>query len=75
MKNGKILEFGTGNICLYCGKQMKTKYEEYTAYFECDCPDAKKERQIKEQIDELKRQLPREKFEIIEQKVLYKIKE
>lgn len=75
MKDGKILQFGAGNICLYCGEQKKTKYEEYEAYFECDCPDAKKERQIKSQIEDLKRQIPKEKFEIREEQVLYKVKD
>jgi len=71
-KEGKILQFGAGNICLFCGQQKKSKYEEYEQYFECDCPDAKKERQIRAQIDELKRQIPREKFEVREEQVLYK---
>ncbi len=72
MKDGKILSFGASNICLFCGQQKQTKYEEYQVYFECDCPDAKKEREIQDQIEKLKSQLPREKFEIREEQVLYK---
>jgi hypothetical protein len=75
MKEGKILQFGAGNICLYCGQQKKSKYEEYEQYFECDCSDAKKEREVKAQIEKLKQQLPREKFEVREEQVLYKIKD
>jgi hypothetical protein len=73
-KKGKIIGFGAQNICLYCGQQMKGQYEEYTLYYECDCPDAKKEREIREQIRKLELQLPRPKFEIREESVLCKIK-
>jgi hypothetical protein len=72
MKDGKILPFGGGNICLFCGQQMKTKFVEYETYFECDCPDAIKDRKIDEQIRKLKYQRPQPKFEIREEQVLYK---
>jgi hypothetical protein len=71
---GKIIELGAQNICLYCGQQMKGQYEEYTQYFECNCIDAQKEREIREQIRKLELQLPRPKFEIREESVLCKIK-
>ena len=72
-REGEIISFGTRDICLYCGKEMEQKYEEYTPYFECDCPDAVKERKIRAQIFELERQIPRPKFEIIEAQVLCKL--
>ena len=70
-KEGKIVTFAS-DICLYCGEEKKIKYEEYNPYHECDCADAVKERLIREQIEKLKYQLPREKFEIKEEQVLYK---
>jgi hypothetical protein len=73
-KKGKIIAFGAQNICLYCGQQIKGRYEEYTLYFECDCPDAKKEREIRKEISKLQCQIPRHKFEIREESVLCKIK-
>lgn len=69
--NMKILQT-TENICLYCGRQKIVKFDEYETYFECDCYDAKKEREIKDQINELKRQLPEKKYEILTKNVLIK---
>ena len=71
-KEGKIIGFGE-DICLFCGKPKEEKYQEYEKYYECDCPDAKKKRNIEEQIRDLKFEIPREKFEIREESVLYKI--
>jgi hypothetical protein len=73
MSEGKIIPFGSDNICLFCGQPEKQHYEEYEAYWECDCADAQKEREIQEQIRKLKATLPREKFEIRKEHVLYKI--
>ena len=56
-------------------KSEKTKYEDYEVYFECDCPDAIKKREIEEQIRKLKLQIPRENFEVKEKCVLYKKKD
>jgi hypothetical protein len=72
-REGEIVSFGD-RICLFCGKPKKSHWEEYNEYFECDCTDAQKEREIREQIEKLKYQLPCEKFEIREEQVLYKIR-
>jgi hypothetical protein len=72
-REGKIVGFGD-RICLFCGQPMKQHYQECEAYWECDCKDAVKEREIREQIEKLKYQLPREKFEIREEQVLYKVR-
>jgi len=45
MKDGKILQL-ISHICLFCGEEMQQKWDEYTPYFECDCPDAVKKRLI-----------------------------
>ena len=67
--NMKILQT-TENICLYCGEKMKVKHRGFETYFECDCPDAKKERDIKNKMLALKKQLPKEKYEILTKNVL-----
>ncbi len=73
MDKGKIISFGD-NICLYCGEQKKQKWEDCESYYECDCNDAVKERLILEQIEKLKQQIPRKKFVVREEHVLYKLK-
>lgn len=69
----KILN-GTENLCLFCGNGKKETYEEYESYFYCDCPDAVESEKIRKQIEELKRKLPRAKFEINKRMVLSKVK-
>jgi hypothetical protein len=71
MEKVKTVTFGS-NICLYCGEEKKQKWDDHTPYYECDCPDTVKVREIQEQIEKLKYQIPREKFEIREEQVLYK---
>jgi len=71
MKDGKILQL-ISHICLFCGEEMQQKWDEYTPYFECDCPDAVKKREIDKQIYELQSQMPKYKFEIREKQILYK---
>jgi hypothetical protein len=58
------------NVCLFCGIQKQKKWEEYQPYWECDCEDSIKERKILSKIEELEQQLPRPKFEIVEQLML-----
>ena len=70
-KDGKIIEFGCNNICLFCGEKQKTKYEEYQVYFECDCADAVKDRTIQEQIRKLESLRPEHKYEIRKEDVLF----
>ena len=71
----KDIKFLTGyeHICLYCGGEKTQKYEEYESYYECDCNDAKKEREIKEKIKQLERTLPNEKFKTVKKDILIKI--
>jgi len=40
MKN-KIVNVPHQHICLFCGKEIEGKYEEYDLYYECDCEDVK----------------------------------
>jgi len=72
MKKHRTIEFFEHHICLYCGEEIKVKYDEYTPYYECDCPDAKKKRHIEDQIRKLEDEIPKEKFVIREEQVLYK---
>jgi hypothetical protein len=58
-------------MCLFCGKEEKEHYEDYTKYYECDCSDAVEYRRIKNQIAELELKLPQPKFEITMKAVLY----
>ena len=70
----KIL-YGGERICLYCGKEISVRYEDNTPYYECECPDTKKKRKIREEVENLKRTIPSERYEIIERYVLYKVEE
>ena len=70
----KILR-GTENLCLFCGKEKKDSYEEYERYSYCDCADAVETDKINKQIEDLKRKLPRPKFEIHKKSVLSKVRE
>lgn len=63
------------NKCLYCGEEMHRHYDEYTPYYECDCADAKLKREIQEKIQELISRIPSNKFQLIKQTVLRRIKE
>lgn len=60
-------------ICLYCGEKMKSKWEDYEKYFECDCEDAKKEREIRLKIQKLERELPRPNYSIEQTRVIKRI--
>jgi hypothetical protein len=61
-------------ICLHCGKEMNQKWDEYTPYWECDCPNAVKEREIIEKIKQLESQMPKPKFYITTMSVLINVK-
>ena len=54
---------------------MESHYEEYSEYFECDCPDAKKNKEISDKIYQLNWNRPREKFRIDQGSILYKLEE
>jgi hypothetical protein len=74
MEDGKILGFSDYYICLYCGKPIEGRYDDCDMYYKCECPDAKKKRDIEKQIDLLKQTIPKEKFFIESERVLYKKK-
>lgn len=40
----KILGHLEHHICLYCGKPIKGRYEEYELYYECEYKDAIKKK-------------------------------
>ena len=61
------------SICLYCGKQKKSKYEEYEQYYECDCSNAVSRRRIEEKIDKLKQSIPDSKYLIQQERVIRKL--
>ena len=71
---GKILNFCNEPICLFCGKKIKQKWEDGECYYECDCKDAKLNREIDEKIRILNNQRPIEKFIIDEVRYLRKLK-
>ena len=69
-------DFGNYNgkeVCLFCGKEIKSKWDENTSYFECDCAEAVKNRKIDEEIDELRRQKVKPKYATETKKVLKKL--
>jgi len=56
--------------CLFCGEQIEGRWQESDRYYECECPDSVLHRKLTEQIDELKKQLPQEKFTITSEPIL-----
>lgn len=80
MSKVEIVLQPTDDVCLFCGKQLKSKHEYedhddmcgHWRYF-CTCPDFLKHQEITKKIEELEAQLPKEKFKIKSEKVLYKI--
>ena len=68
----KILNY-TDRICLFCGIKIKQQWDECETYYECDCNDAKKTRQIKKQIKDLAEEMPEDKFVINSERVLRKL--
>lgn len=69
----KEKSFFSNPICFFCGREMTENWEEYDKYYECDCADAVKDRKITEQIAELNRSRPRQKYRLITRQVLTKI--
>lgn len=69
MGEGKIIHYG--RICLYCGKEIESRWDDCDQYYECDCPDAKKKRSIEKQIRDLEYKIPDEKFSLQQKYVLY----
>ncbi len=51
------------HICLFCGKPATQRYnKDNECWYECDCPDAVKDREILEQITRLQSRRPKHKF-------------
>jgi len=73
MKTIKILDFFSGEICMFCGEDMKLKFDEHRQYHECNCKDAVLCRKLDKEIENLKRQYPLPKFAIEKVKALIKI--
>ena len=69
----KILK-STNKMCLYCGKEIVAKWEEHEVYYECDCKDAKKKKEVINKIGELKKEIPKHKFVINSERVLRNLK-
>jgi hypothetical protein len=63
------------HTCLFCGKPIEQQYEERTPYYECECPDAKQDRSIDNQIRVLESNSPKKKFRIEQRQVLYPVSE
>jgi len=61
----------THRTCLYCGKEIKSQFEENQEYFECNCSDAQKKREIEEEIRKLKMTIPPYKYIMVQKNVLY----
>ena len=63
------------HICAYCGKEMKQINKPGTNewFSHCDCPDAKKEREIQLKIRELERQYPKPKYMISNEPTIIEI--
>jgi len=69
----KIIKTPHFQICLYCGDEIPAQIEDREYYYECDCPDAKKKRDIKEKIRKLEREIPDTKYMILQENVLHKL--
>jgi hypothetical protein len=63
------------HICLYCGEEEKKKWDDYDEYWECDCDDAKKERDIQHQIEMLKQEIPKYNYIVEDVEVIRRITE
>ena len=63
----------TEQVCLFCGRNKESKWDEHSNYYKCDCEDARKEREIEAKIRDLKSQLPKNRFEIRQSNILMKI--
>jgi len=66
---------GYERICLYCGKDIPRRWEEYTEYYECECIDAVRVRFIEKQISTLRSSIPSPKYTIEKKNILTKIEE
>lgn len=71
----KILRELPTLICMYCGKKMQLHLQDHQEYWECDCKDTKKEKEIREKIRKLKLEMPKPKFGVMTENVLYKLNE
>lgn len=70
METPKIIDYE--DICLYCGEEIEGRYDDCQRYFECECSDAKKERQISQKIQDLKDSYPKDRYSLQQKNVLYK---
>jgi len=68
----RILGLLEHDICLFCGEQMESNWEDREQYWECDCEDAKRDRELDQKIERLNSHRPKHKFTIYEALVLRK---
>jgi hypothetical protein len=67
----RIIEISENSICLFCGEPEKRQINsDYEEWYDCDCSDAVKEKEIMKQIRILHSQRPSPKFEIVEARIL-----
>lgn len=51
-------------VCVYCGKTLTPCINHNGTYFwHCNCSDAEKERELQLKIQEIKKQMPKPKYE------------
>lgn len=71
MKNNLKILSDYEHICLFCGKEIRKRYEDYTPYYECECEDAKKNSEITDKIRQLEMSRPVAKYYIVQKNILY----
>lgn len=68
IKGKHIHHSDTEKYCLYCGEKKKIQYDNRDTYYECDCPDTLKEKEIRFEIykvvSKLEATLPKPKYVI-----------
>jgi len=69
----KLLDYSDEPICLFCGNKKVNKFDDGEFYYECDCADAKRNREIDEEIRILSEQRPKRKFQIVDVRMLREI--
>jgi len=58
------MENDFSSTCFFCGQEKKEHWDEMTNYFECNCEDAKKNREIDRKISDLEYSRPKHKYKI-----------
>lgn len=53
------------HTCLWCGNKIEQRYDDCYTYYECECAEAKRDREITEEIERLERSRPKHKYKVI----------